>query len=61
MKHRFYIYICHGELFGCMAKYIRGDHDHPTIVLEAGTLYNMWIWHSFFGDAGSSNDFKVLN
>jgi hypothetical protein len=30
------------------------------VVLEAVTTYDTWIWHSFFGMAGSNNDINVL-
>jgi hypothetical protein len=42
-------------------QYTRGDHDHPTIMLEAVASYDLWIWHAFFGTAGSNNDINVLN
>ncbi|XP_071718698.1 uncharacterized protein [Rutidosis leptorrhynchoides] len=38
----------------------RGDHSHPTIMLEAVASYN-WIWHAYFGVVGSKNDINVLN
>lgn len=46
---------------------MRGSHslrDHgnrPTVVLEAVATRDLWIWHSFFGMAGSNNDLTVLN
>jgi hypothetical protein len=39
----------------------RGDIKHPTIILEAVASYDRWIWHAFFGVAGSNNDINVLN
>ncbi|XP_071714634.1 uncharacterized protein [Rutidosis leptorrhynchoides] len=42
-------------------KYTRGDHGHPTITLEAVASYDLWIWHAYFGPAGSNNDINVLN
>ncbi|XP_071726954.1 uncharacterized protein [Rutidosis leptorrhynchoides] len=39
----------------------RGDHSHPTIMLEAVASYDNWIWHAYFGVAGSNNDINVLN
>ncbi|CAL2266381.1 unnamed protein product [Prunus armeniaca] len=37
------------------------DYKHkPIVVLEAVTLYDTWIWHTFFGVAGSNNDINVL-
>ncbi|XP_028105506.1 uncharacterized protein LOC114304539 [Camellia sinensis] len=36
-------------------------HTHePTIILEAVTSYDLWIWHAFFGLPGSHNDINVL-
>jgi len=42
-------------------QYVRGDHDKPTVILEAIASRNLWIWHAFFGVAGSNNDINVLN
>ncbi|XP_051206266.1 protein ALP1-like [Lolium perenne] len=42
-------------------QFTRGDIKHPTIILEAVTSYDRWIWHVFFGVAGSNNDINVLN
>ncbi|XP_021980383.1 uncharacterized protein LOC110876522 [Helianthus annuus] len=42
-------------------QYMRGDHQHPTIMLEAVASADLWIWHAFFGIAGSSNDINVLD
>ena len=30
-------------------------------MLEAVASQDLWIWHSFFGVAGSNNDINVLN
>ncbi|XP_073286159.1 uncharacterized protein [Primulina huaijiensis] len=32
----------------------------PTIILEAVTDYDLWIWHAYFGMLGSNNDINVL-
>ncbi|XP_024171573.1 uncharacterized protein LOC112177510 [Rosa chinensis] len=32
----------------------------PTIILEAVTSYDTWIWHAFFEMPGSCNDLNVL-
>ncbi|CAJ2673517.1 unnamed protein product [Trifolium pratense] len=37
------------------------DHGKPTIMLEAVASQDLWIWHAFFGIAGSNNDINVLN
>ncbi|XP_071729032.1 uncharacterized protein [Rutidosis leptorrhynchoides] len=41
--------------------YTIGDHGYPTIMLEAVASYDLWIWHAYFGPAGSNNDINVLN
>ncbi|KAK9072430.1 hypothetical protein SSX86_008864 [Deinandra increscens subsp. villosa] len=41
--------------------YTRGDHGYPTIMLEAVASQDLWIWHAFFGVAGSNNDINVIN
>nr|XP_043619618.1 protein ANTAGONIST OF LIKE HETEROCHROMATIN PROTEIN 1-like [Erigeron canadensis] len=41
-------------------QYTRGDHKVPTIIIECVASYDLWIWHSFFGLAGSNNDVNVL-
>jgi hypothetical protein len=38
-----------------------GRYGFPTIILEAVASYDLHIWHSFFGVAGSNNDINVLN
>ncbi|CAL8133720.1 unnamed protein product [Prunus armeniaca] len=37
-----------------------GYKHKPTVVLEAVASYDTWIWHAFFGVAGSNNDINVL-
>ncbi|XP_071699637.1 uncharacterized protein [Rutidosis leptorrhynchoides] len=41
--------------------FTRGDHGYPTIMLEVVASYDNWIWHAYFGMAGSNNDLNVLN
>nr|XP_043616399.1 uncharacterized protein LOC122588357 [Erigeron canadensis] len=41
-------------------QYHRGDHERPTIILEAVASYDLWFWHAYFGVAGSNNDINVL-
>nr|GEW70026.1 hypothetical protein [Tanacetum cinerariifolium] len=53
------------EWFGCpyafKAQYIKRDHGlNPFILLEAAASQDLWIWHAFFGVAGSNNDINVL-
>ncbi|XP_026419073.1 uncharacterized protein LOC113314966 isoform X2 [Papaver somniferum] len=33
----------------------------PTLILEAVASQNLWIWHAFFGMAGTNNDINVLD
>ncbi|CDP06307.1 unnamed protein product [Coffea canephora] len=42
-------------------QFARGDQGSPTIMLEAVASADLWIWHAFFGVAGSNNDINVLN
>ncbi|CAN1298896.1 hypothetical protein LINPERPRIM_LOCUS23989, partial [Linum perenne] len=42
-------------------QFTRGDQGVPTIMLEAVASQDLWIWHAFFGVAGSNNDINVLN
>ncbi|GKB08856.1 ALP1-like protein [Tanacetum coccineum] len=53
------------EWFACpyafKAQYVRRDHGpNPFILLEAVASQDLWIWHAFFGVAGSNNDINVL-
>uniref|UniRef100_A0A0D3AD31 Nuclease HARBI1 n=1 Tax=Brassica oleracea var. oleracea TaxID=109376 RepID=A0A0D3AD31_BRAOL len=41
-------------------QYSRGS-GKPTIFLEAVALYDLWIWHAFFGPPGTLNDINVLD
>lgn len=42
-------------------QFTRGDYGVPTIMLEAVASMDLWIWHAFFGAAGSNNDINVLD
>nr|XP_043620024.1 protein ANTAGONIST OF LIKE HETEROCHROMATIN PROTEIN 1-like [Erigeron canadensis] len=42
-------------------QYTWGDHKVPTIMIECVASYDLWIWHSFFGPAGSNNNVNVMN
>ncbi|XP_071708175.1 uncharacterized protein [Rutidosis leptorrhynchoides] len=48
-------------LIAWQGQFKRGDHSHLTIMLEAVASYDNWIWHAYFGVAGSNNDINVLN
>lgn len=39
--------------------YVHGDIHDPSMILEAFALYDLWIWHVFFGLSGSHNDINV--
>ncbi|XP_003572537.3 uncharacterized protein LOC100822343 [Brachypodium distachyon] len=42
-------------------QFTSGHKGVPTLILEAVASKDLWIWHSFFGLAGSNNDINVLN
>ena len=46
---------------GWKGQYTRGDQPGPTVMIEAVASQDLWIWHAFFGVAGSNNDINVLN
>jgi hypothetical protein len=46
--------------FGWQGAY-SGHEEGKTVILEAVISQDLWIWHSFFGMAGSNNDINVLH
>ncbi|KAL6509846.1 hypothetical protein OROGR_022334 [Orobanche gracilis] len=38
-----------------------GFKKAPTLILEAVASKDLWIWHAFFGMAGTNNDINVLS
>jgi hypothetical protein len=42
-------------------QFTNGYKGAPTLILEAVASQDLWIWHAFFGLAGSNNDINVLN
>ncbi|RDX97192.1 hypothetical protein CR513_20067, partial [Mucuna pruriens] len=44
-----------------MDKNGRGDHAKPMIMFEVVASQELWIWHTFFGIAGSNYKINVLN
>ena len=38
----------------------KGHKEAYSVILEAVATQDTWIWHSFFGMAGSNNDINVL-
>ena len=55
---------CHWEWKNCPSgwngMYV-GKEKGPTVVLEAVALYDLWIWHAFFGMPGSHNNINVMD
>ncbi|CAM8929538.1 unnamed protein product [Rhodiola kirilowii] len=41
--------------------FMSGHKGVATILLEAVASSDLWIWHAFFGVAGSNNDINVLD
>ncbi len=37
-----------------------GRSGSPTVILEAVSSQDLWIWHAFFGTPGSCNDINVF-
>jgi hypothetical protein len=58
-KHRLYA-LGVEELPFCMVGQYSGHAEGCRVILEAVASQNLWIWHSFFGIAGSHNDINVL-
>ncbi|GJY30695.1 ALP1-like protein [Tanacetum coccineum] len=53
------------EWFGCpyafKGQFVRRGHgSNPFILLEVVVSQDLWIWHAFFGVAGSNNNINVL-
>jgi hypothetical protein len=40
--------------------FFTGRGRHPSMILEAAALHDLWIWHAYFGLPGSCNDINVL-
>ncbi|XP_057774808.1 uncharacterized protein LOC130993788 [Salvia miltiorrhiza] len=54
-----YLRIGESTVLSCLKKFCKAGE--PTIILEAIASQDLWIWHAFFGVAGSNNDINVLN
>ncbi|KAI8522801.1 hypothetical protein RHMOL_Rhmol13G0024900 [Rhododendron molle] len=46
---------------GWHGSHVNGKIGAPTLILEAVATRNLWIWHCFFGMAGTNNDLNVLH
>jgi hypothetical protein len=42
-------------------QFARSDYKKAIVMLEVVASHDLWIWHAFFGTAGSNNDINVLN
>ncbi|KAL7613504.1 hypothetical protein Lser_V15G06920 [Lactuca serriola] len=41
-------------------QYMRGDHQYPSLILEAVTPQDLWFWHAFYGVSDSNIDLNIL-
>jgi hypothetical protein len=46
--------------FGWQGQF-KGHKEGCSVILEAVASHDLWIWHSFFGMAGSNNDINMLH
>ena len=46
---------------GMEGQYTHDDIKYPSVMLEVVASHDLWIWHAFFGVAGSNNDINILN
>lgn len=49
------------ELSDCLGRTVQGERKKPTVVLEAISDAELWIWAANFGSPGSLNDINVLD
>nr|GEW79252.1 protein ALP1-like [Tanacetum cinerariifolium] len=49
------------QMMSWQGQYGRGDKKYPTIMLEAVASQDLWIWHAFYGIAGTNNDINALD
>nr|KAJ0188905.1 hypothetical protein LSAT_V11C900473280 [Lactuca sativa] len=54
----------HWNLRDCLTElrgqYMTGDHQYPSMILEAEMSQDLWFWHALYGVANSNNDLHVL-
>ncbi|KAI5342819.1 hypothetical protein L3X38_010695 [Prunus dulcis] len=48
------------ELPNCLASDYENRKGQKSIILEAVAGFDIWVWHAFYGVAGSQNDLNVL-
>ncbi|XP_021971260.1 uncharacterized protein LOC110866418 [Helianthus annuus] len=41
-------------------QHTRGDHDGPSVILQAVASHDLWVWSTYFGLAGSCNDINIF-
>jgi len=46
---------------GWKGTFPKGIYRVPTIILEAVTSYDLWIWYAFFGCPTTLNDLNFLD
>ncbi|XP_022013754.1 uncharacterized protein LOC110913215 [Helianthus annuus] len=54
----------HWRWYSCPAawrgQHTRGDQDGPSVILQAVTSLDLWVWSAYFGIGGSCNDINVF-
>ncbi|XP_076905458.1 uncharacterized protein LOC143561215 [Bidens hawaiensis] len=54
----------HWPYEGCQClerQHLPSDHDGPKLIFEAVALFDLWIWHAFFGMPDINNDIAVMH
>ncbi|XP_022008297.1 uncharacterized protein LOC110907657 [Helianthus annuus] len=54
----------HWQWYNCpnawRGQHTRGDQDGPSVILQAVTSQDLWVWSIYFGMAGSCNDINIF-